>query len=122
MNLVELKQKLPYKVRSSESWLENNYPSRPEDRCQKITKENFQNIEDVFGIDARKRIEQGVKKFPDVPVVILAKLPKSGNIPKKPREVAFVKENVSYYRQYELFASSAHLDGFIEVFHHGVKK
>jgi len=122
MNLVELKQKLPYKVKSGETWLENGYPSRPEDRCQKITKENFQNIEDVFGIDSRKQIEKAVKTNPKIPVVILAKLPKSGKIPKDPQPLTYIQSEASYYTQYELFASASHIHGFIEVFHHGVKK
>ena len=123
MNLVELKEKLPYKPKN-QSWLQNGYPARPEDRCQKITKENYQNLDDCFGVVARKELQKFIKEKPDVPVVVLAPLSKTGKISSgksgKPR--LFIGNEALYYPQYELFACSANLDGFIEVFHHGVKK
>jgi hypothetical protein len=112
--LERLKQELTTPVEASESWLQNQYPARPDKRYAQTTYLNYQNLEDLFGAEARHRIEQAVKEHPDVKVVIVAELTKTGRL-KGPR--SFIENEAEYYGQYELFAVAAHMGGFVEAFH-----
>jgi len=121
MKLDELREKLRSKnVKPSDTWLENQYPARPSERYSKLTYNNYDNIEENFGREARTQLEEYLKKNPDKKVVVLAGLTKKGNIQKKPR--IFVDAWIgydnfaSYYGNFELFACAVHMDGFIEVF------
>jgi hypothetical protein len=122
MNLEEIKQHLRYEIKPDETWLHNCYPARPEHRCDVSTLDNYQNIEDVFGLEAKKKIERAVKKNPLVAVVILAELPKSGKMPKKVTPLVFLNNEAHYYKRFELFSASLQptCHGFIEVFHHNI--
>lgn len=118
MQIQELKVKLTTEIDPSATWLENQFPTIPEKRCSELTYLNYQNVEDCFGIEARKKLETAVKKNPEIKVVIVAVLTKAGKV-KGPR--AFIENEALYYGQYELFNTSAGMDGFVEIFHN-IKK
>jgi hypothetical protein len=117
MKITELKEKLQSKnIQVSETWLRNQFPAQPSERYSKLTFMNFQNIEDNFGKEAKEELEEFLKKPRIIPinVVILAELTKNGKAKKKPR--LFAGSEALYYGQYELFACSAHMEGFVEIF------
>jgi hypothetical protein len=127
MKIDELKEKLKSQnIQASDTWLENQFPARPSERYSKLTYLKYENIEENFGKEARTQLEEYLKKNPDKRVVILAALTKKGNVKKKP--VMFMDTGIgydnfaSYYGIYELFACSAHLDGFVEVFQNVAQK
>lgn len=118
MNVAELKEQLQSKD-ANKSWLKNQYPANPSERYSKLTYNNFQNIEDCFGKEASDQLRAFLVRNPTNAVVV-AELTEKGNAKKKPRLFTDLGSGycheASYYGQYELFASSAHMDGFVEVF------
>lgn len=103
-----------HKGEASATWLQDQYPALPDKRLSKLTHLCYQNIEDNYG----KETADQMKKFVETekrPVVVVAEITKSGMKSKRPR--AFVDEEACYYSQYELFAASAHMHGFVELFH-----
>ncbi len=114
MNIDELKAKLYTPIEENETWLQNQWPARPNQRLSEYTYLNYQNLQNVFGPEARKKMESAVAEHPEVQVVVVAVLNKSGRL-KGPR--SFLEEWADYYSQYELFASAAGMPGFVEVFH-----
>ena len=112
--LERLKAELVTEVKPSETWLQNQYPAQPNKRYAPSTYLNYQNLEDLFGPQARAKIAEAVNQHPEIKVVILAELTKTGTL-KRPR--SFIGDEAAYYGQYELFGCAAHMAGFIEVFH-----
>jgi len=119
MKIIELKELFREEIKPSDTWLHNQYPAHPSKRCSPKTYLNYQNIEDCFNIEARKQIEKAIEKHPEISVVIVAVLDKRGKV-RHPR--TFIRNEAEYYKHYELFACSAHMPGFIEVFHNIKKK
>lgn len=127
MKIDELKEKLKSQnIQASDTWLENQFPARPQERYSKLTYMNFQNIEDNFGKEARTQLEEFLKAHPDKKTVVLAELTEKGNVKKKPR--LFMDSGIgydnfaSYYGIYELFACASHMHGFVEVFQNVAQK
>lgn len=114
MKIEELKKALTTEVPASDTWLQNQYPAQPNKRYAKETYLNYQNIEDTFGKEASTKIHNAVLDHPEIPVVVLAVLGKTGKV-LGPR--VFIQNEAHYYGQYELFATSAGMKGFVEVFH-----
>jgi hypothetical protein len=115
MKIEELKKALTTEISASDTWLKNQYPAQPNKRYAKETYLNYQNLEDVFGKEAADALKQWLEKHPEEQVVVVATLTEKGRIGKKPR--LFTSPESAYYGQYTLFASAAHLNGFVEVFH-----
>ncbi len=115
MKIEELKKALATEIEPSATWLKNQYPAQPNKRYAKETYLNYQNIEDVFGKETADSLKQWLEKHPEEKVVVVASLTAKGRIGPKPR--LFTDPESVYYGQYELFACSAHLSGFVEVFH-----
>lgn len=115
MKIEELKKALATEVPASSVWLQNQYPAIPSKRCSSLTYLAYQNLEDVSGVEARTSMEEFLAKHPDAKIVVVAEITKTGKPKKKLR--AFTDNEALYYPQYELFASAAHMEGFVEVFH-----
>jgi hypothetical protein len=113
--IEELKKQLGSEHETSASWLKNQFPAEPQKRYSKLTYLNYQTLEEVFGKEAAYSLKQYLEKHPEEKVVVLATLTPKGRANPKPRLFAYPES--AYYGQYELFAASAHLSGFVEVFH-----
>ena len=111
MNVKELMAELKS---ANVSWLENQYPAIPSERYSSKTYLNYQNLQDCFGEKAKNKIQNAVLDHPEVHVVVVAELYRSGKR-KCPR--VFIQNEADYYGQYELFACAALMEGFVEVFH-----
>jgi len=114
MKIENLKEKLHTPIKEGETWLQNQWPAQPNKRYSDVTYLNYQNIEDLFGRKASTKIHNAVLDHPEIPVVVVAVLDKNGKV-EGPR--VFIQNEAHYYGQYELFACSAGMDGFVEVFH-----
>jgi hypothetical protein len=115
MKLEMIKKKMAMISTSKESWLKNQFPAEPSERLNKINYLNYQNIEDCFDKETMSSMKKYIDENLNVKVLVLVSLDENGKPIKKPR--AFVNDEVKYYTMYELFASSANMKGFIEIFH-----
>lgn len=104
----------------SESWLQDQYPGRPENRLSEKTFMKFENLQQFLGKESADSMRKFLKSHKDERVAVLLPIGRTGRAGKKPR--LLLREDVYYYSHYELFAPAAHLHGFVEIFHNFQKQ